>query len=40
MWIDKNRSWIGTVLLGGFALPHIWTRVIIVTAILLLSRLI
>jgi ion channel-forming bestrophin family protein len=33
MWIDKSRSWIGTVLLGGFALPHIWTRVIIVTAI-------
>lgn len=33
MWVDKTRSWIGTVLLGGFALPHIWTRVIITTLI-------
>src|SRR5690606_9716411 len=33
MWVDRDRSWIQTVALGGFALPHIWTRTITVTAI-------
>jgi len=26
MWVDTKPSWIRTVLLGGFALPHIWLR--------------
>ncbi|MBX3214489.1 MAG: bestrophin [Labilithrix sp.] len=33
MWVERNRTWIGTVALGGFALPHIWLRTVIVTAI-------
>ena len=33
MWVEKKRSWIGTVALGGFALPHIWTRTLSVTGI-------
>ena len=33
MWIEKKRSWIEMVALGGFALPHIWTRTLFVTAI-------
>ena len=33
MWVDRKRSWIEMVVLGGFALPHIWLRTIIVTAI-------
>ncbi len=33
MWVDRNHSWMRTVVLGGFALPHIWTRTITVTAI-------
>jgi putative membrane protein len=33
MWVERKRSWIETVALGGFALPHIWVRTIIVTAI-------
>jgi ion channel-forming bestrophin family protein len=33
MWVERKRSWIETVVLGGFALPHIWLRTIIVTAI-------
>jgi ion channel-forming bestrophin family protein len=33
MWVDKRRSWIATVALGGFALPHIWTRTLTVTGI-------
>jgi ion channel-forming bestrophin family protein len=33
MWVERKRSWIQTVALGGFALPHIWLRTIIVTAI-------
>lgn len=33
MWVDKRRSWIELVILGGFALPHIWTRTLTVTAI-------
>lgn len=26
MWVETKPSWIRTVLLGGFALPHIWLR--------------
>lgn len=35
MWVEheKRRSWFFTVALGGFALPHIWTRTLIVTGI-------
>jgi ion channel-forming bestrophin family protein len=33
MWVEKKRSWIRTVVLGGFALPHIWMRTLIVTGI-------
>lgn len=33
MWVPGNRSWFSTVALGGFALPRIWTRTLIVTAI-------
>jgi putative membrane protein len=32
MWVRK-RSWLEMVALGGFALPHIWLRTLIVTAI-------
>lgn len=33
MWVEKKRSWIAAVVLGGYALPHIWTRTLIVTAL-------
>ncbi|HVH47299.1 MAG TPA: bestrophin family ion channel [Labilithrix sp.] len=33
MWVERKHSWIETVALGGFALPHIWLRTITVTAI-------
>jgi putative membrane protein len=33
MWVEKKRSWIETVALGGFALPHIWLRTLTVTMI-------
>ncbi len=33
MWVDRKHTWIETVVLGGFALPHIWLRTIVVTAI-------
>lgn len=33
MFVEKRRSWLATVALGGIALPHIWTRVIIVSLI-------
>lgn len=33
MWIEKKRSWIEMVAVGGFALPHIWMRTLTVTAI-------
>jgi putative membrane protein len=33
MFVEKRHSWLATVALGGVALPHIWTRVLIVTAI-------
>jgi len=37
MFVDKQRSWIGTIALGGIALPHIWTRTLVVTAISVLT---
>jgi putative membrane protein len=33
MFVEKRRSWIETVALGGVALPHIWSRTLVVTAI-------
>lgn len=33
MWVDNKRSWFATVVLGGFALPRIWTRTLIVTCV-------
>jgi putative membrane protein len=33
MWVEKKRSWIQTVALGGFALPRIWPRTLTVTAL-------
>jgi ion channel-forming bestrophin family protein len=33
MWVDKKRSWLETVIVGGFALPHIWLRTLFVTAL-------
>jgi ion channel-forming bestrophin family protein len=37
MWVEKKRhSWFVTVVLGGFALPKIWTRTLIVTALSIL----
>ena len=33
MWVEKKRSWIETLALGGFALPHIWWKTLFVTAI-------
>lgn len=33
MFVEKRRSWIATVALGGNALPHIWGRTAAVTAI-------
>jgi len=33
MFVEKRRSWIATVALGGMALPGIWLRTLTVTAI-------
>lgn len=33
MWVEKKQPWFVTVALGGFALPHIWTRTLTVTAL-------
>lgn len=33
MWVDQKSSWIKVVAVGGFALPKIWTRTLVVTAI-------
>ena len=33
MWVDSKPSWLKTVLLGGFALPHIWLRTALVTGL-------
>jgi ion channel-forming bestrophin family protein len=33
MFVEKRHSWLATVALGGVALPQIWMRVLIVTAI-------
>lgn len=38
MWVKKkNEKWLATVLLGGFALPHIWVRTLAVTALSLVA---
>jgi len=38
MWVEKRQSsWIETVVLGGFALPHIWTRTLTVTVLSILA---
>ncbi len=39
MVVEKHRSWIGTVVLGGMALPHIWTRTAIVTGMSIVTTL-
>jgi ion channel-forming bestrophin family protein len=31
--VEKPRSWLATVALGGVALPHIWSRTLVVSAI-------
>ena len=33
MFVEKRRSWIATVVLGGAALPKIWLRTLAVTAL-------
>ncbi len=33
MWVKKEGTWLETVALGGFALPHIWVRTLTVTGI-------
>lgn len=33
VFVEKRRSWLTTVALGGVALPHIWTRTLIVTVL-------
>lgn len=33
MWVERKRSWLITVLFGGFALPQIWMRTLLVTAL-------
>ena len=33
MWTGKQNGWASTVILGGFVLPHIWARTLIVTAL-------
>jgi putative membrane protein len=33
MFVEKRRSWIATVALGGAALPRIWLRTVAVTAL-------
>jgi len=33
MFVEKKRSWLSTVILGGAALPHIWTRALTVSGI-------
>ena len=38
MWVKKkNEKWLATVVLGGFALPHIWVRTLAVTALSLVA---
>ncbi|MBS2020612.1 MAG: bestrophin family protein [Deltaproteobacteria bacterium] len=39
MFVEKKRTWIETVVLGGRALPHIWTRTAFVTGISILATL-
>ncbi|WP_394824047.1 bestrophin family protein [Pendulispora albinea] len=33
MWVERNRSWFATVALGGYVLPRIWKRTLMVTAV-------
>jgi ion channel-forming bestrophin family protein len=33
MWVKKEGTWLETVALGGFALPHIWLRTLTITGI-------
>lgn len=33
MWVDSKPSWLKTVALGGFALPHIWLRTLLITGL-------
>jgi ion channel-forming bestrophin family protein len=33
MFVEKRRSWLATVALGGVALPHIWSRTLVVTVL-------
>ena len=33
MFVEMPRTWIATVLLGGFALPHIWMRTLAVSTL-------
>jgi len=33
MFVEKRRSWIATVALGGVALPNSWSRTLVVTAL-------
>jgi len=40
MWVERKRSWIGMVILGGFALPQIWVRTITITVISLIVTII
>ena len=40
MWVEgRNHSWIGNVLWGGRALPHIWLRTLSVTAFSMVATL-
>lgn len=39
MFVEKKRTWIETVVLGGHALPHIWMRTAFVTGISILATL-
>lgn len=39
MFVEKKRTWLETVVLGGSALPHIWTRTLFVTAISVVATL-
>lgn len=39
MFVEKKRTWLETVVLGGRALPHIWTRTLFVTGISVIATL-
>jgi putative membrane protein len=40
MWVEKKRSWFEVVLLGGLALPQIWSRTLIVTALSIIATIV